>query len=45
MAGMADMHGKDGKPMDHQHMSDCKMPCCEHMKDGATPPPPAPSKP
>lgn len=45
MAGMANMQGKDGKQMDHQHMSDCKMPCCEHMKHGATPSTPAPTKP
>mgnify|MGYP000930400593 CR=1 FL=1 len=44
MAGMNDMQGKDGKPMDHQSMADCKMECCEHMMHGgAMPMAPAPS--
>lgn len=43
MGGMGASQGKDGKPMDHQHMADCKMNCCEHMMHGGAMPAPTPT--
>lgn len=44
MAGMSGMQGKDGKPVDHQHMMGGDMKGCEHMMHGgAMPMAPAPS--
>lgn len=38
MAGMSGMQGKDGKPMDHQHMMGGDMKGCEHMMHGGAMP-------
>lgn len=43
MQGMGAMQGKDGKPMSHEHMADCKMECCQHMMQGGTMQAPAPA--
>lgn len=43
MQGMGAMQGKDGKPMSHKQMADCKMECCQHMMQGGTMQAPAPS--